>query len=135
MNDLPHNTCMCTYHANFIEAVSALHKLIPNVPSYNDGFVRQFLCENSKMDCWFSECNECLGISAESLKDAIGNTSLSSPVSWMVWKQNAHTKRIEKQKESKTLTDLIAHIAALSSQFLKHCFIKREQANTFNNYD
>lgn len=118
-----------------MEGVSALQKVAANVPRYDDGFVRQFLCQEASMDCWFGKCNKCSGISAESLKSAVGNVSLQSPVSWIVWGKNAQSKRIEKHKKKGTLESLIAHIAALSPQFLKHSYIKREQSLTFNIHD
>lgn len=40
-----------------------------------------------------------------------------------------------KKTENGKLGVLIAHLAAISSHFLKHSFIKREQAETFNSYD
>lgn len=135
INDLPHNTCMCQYHANFMEAVNALNKAVPNIPAYEDGFVRQFLCQVSSKDCWFGECAECAGIPLDKLKDAVGEAQLSAKVSWIVWKKNIKTKRVEKEKENGKMTDLIAHIAAISEQFLKHSFIKRSQSDTFNLHD
>lgn len=126
---------MCSYHANFMEAVSALHNIIPNLPNYDNGFVSQFLCKDSSMDCWFAKCTTCSGISVESLKGAVGNTSLRSSASWMVWEKNVQSKRIEKQKKYGTLANLIAHTVSLSTQFLKHSYIKREQSQAFSMHE
>lgn len=117
-----------------MEAVTALNKSVPNVPGYDDGFVRQFLCQDSTMDCWLSKCTECHGVSIEKLKDAVGTQS-SSNVSWVVWKKNKDTKRVEKLKENGQVGDLIAHISAIAPQFLRHSFIKREQSESFNLHD
>lgn len=94
MDDLPHN--MCQYHANFIEAVGALHKAVPSVPGYHDGFVQKFLCEGASMDCRLSKCNDCNGISVTKLNDSIDDSPLNSNVEWMVWKKKVQSKRIEK---------------------------------------
>lgn len=120
INDLPHNTCMCAYHANFMEAVAALNEAVPSVPGYDDGFVRQFLCQDSSMDCWYGKCAECNGISVDKLKDAVGETQLSPQISWMIWKKNKKTNRVEKEKENGKVTDLVAYIASISPQFLRH---------------
>lgn len=51
-SDLPHDMCMCIYHSNFIEPVDALHKYVPSLPDYKNGFVQLFLCDESSMDCF-----------------------------------------------------------------------------------
>lgn len=51
INDLPLDMCLCSYHENFIQAVDALHKYVPNVLDYKKGFVRQFLCKETSADC------------------------------------------------------------------------------------
>lgn len=126
---------MCTYHSNFIEAIDALHKNVPAVPKYNDGFVRQFLCEISSKDCWFAKCTLCSGISIDKLKDLVDKDQLKQNVSWIVWNKVAPSNRIEKQNKTRTLADLLAHIAAMAPQFLKHSYIKREQSEMFNLHD
>lgn len=126
---------MCQYHANFIQAVDSLNKIVPDLPTYKDGFVQKFLCEDASKDCWFGKCGNCKGISVDQLKNAIGNTSLDSAAKWMVWKKNVASKRFEKIEETGKLTHLIAHIAALSAQFLRHSYIKTAQSNTFIAYD
>lgn len=99
------------------------------------GFVSQFVCDGSSMDCWFSKCSNCSGITASKLKDMIDGTPLDSEVSYNVWKKSHQNKRIERQKETGTLSDLIAYTAAISPQFLRHSFVKREQAEMFNTHD
>ena len=56
-------------------------------------------------------------------------------MSWILWKKSTEAKRIKKEQESGTLAELIAHITALSSQFLRHSYNKREQSETFNVQD
>ena len=46
--------------------------------------------------------------------------------------KNTEAKRIKKEQESGTLTELIAHITALSSQFLRHSYNKREQSESLS---
>lgn len=125
INDLPHNMCMCSYHANFIEAVTALNKNIPSIPSYDNGFVQKFLCPVSSIDCWYESCNNCTGISVSKINDLAQDAALDSKVSWKIWKKSVEAKRVEKQEETGTLAELIAYTASLSSQFLRHSFNKR----------
>lgn len=132
--------CMCTYHSNFIEAVTALHKFGANIPDYGQGFVEHFLCESSSSRCWFGTCNECTGISIEKLSAFVafyGKIPFDLNVRWMVWKKNTASKRIEKREVSGSLADLVAHISAMSSQFLKpvgisnSCFYQKKFAAIF----
>ncbi|CAH0563057.1 unnamed protein product [Brassicogethes aeneus] len=134
IRDLPHNVCMCSYHSNFIEAVSSLHKAVDSLPNYDNGFVKLFICKESKMDCWFGRCDKCPGISIFKLNELVGDISLDSKISWMVWKK-VGVNRIEKVKENGSLANLIDHTCALSAKFLKHSFIKREQSEMFNMHD
>lgn len=127
--------CICSYHANFIAGITALHKFVPSVPAYDDGFVQQFLCKDSNIDCWFSKCNKCDGISIERLKESVNGIALNTPVTWMFWRKNDTSKRIEKYEEVGTLEDLLRHITELSPQFLRHSYVKREQSDTFNKFD
>lgn len=127
--------CLCTYHSNYIEAIVALHKYVPSLPDYDNGFVEQFLCDEPKKDCWFGRCDDCHGISIEKMNELIGDTPLNSNVSWMVWKKDKKTKRFEKVEENQKLSALLVHIVSISPQFLRHHFVKREQADTFNKYD
>lgn len=127
--------CLCSYHANFIEAIEALQKCIPDMPGYKNGFIQKFLCDNSTKSCWFGECRDCHGISVDNLRDCYGDTRLDSKASWIVWEKNDVAKRTEKKKKSGTLMDLTAHISAISTQFLRHSFCKRQQSDTFNKSD
>lgn len=135
ISDLPHDMCLCNYHENFIEAVDALHKYVPKSPKYKDGFVQQYLCEQTSIDCWLMKCKNCTGIHVAKISAFFGDVPLDTKVKWMVWKKNTHSKRIEKQEQGGKLTDLAAHISALSPQFLKHSYVKRAQSDTFNKID
>jgi hypothetical protein len=127
--------CLCVYHANFIEAVSSLHHTVHSLPDYENGFVQLFVCEGSSMECWYGICKTCTGITVSKLKQLIGNSPLNSNVKWKVWKKNNEANRVEKLEECGTLDALIVHTSALSSQFLRHSFNKREQSKMFNDCD
>lgn len=86
--------------------------------------MQRFVCAVSSMDCWYGECDKCSGDTPHDLQ-----------VSWFEWKQNNNVNRTEKREEKGKLSDLISHLATMSSQFLVHCYNKREQADSFNNHD
>lgn len=37
-SQMPSNVCTCVYHENYMMAVSALHAVVPSVPSYSKDF-------------------------------------------------------------------------------------------------
>lgn len=45
------------------------------------------------------------------------------------------TNRVEKEKENGKAAELVAYIASIAPQFLRHSFIKRKQSETFNLHD
>lgn len=135
INQWPHNTCLCSYHSNNVEAVNVLHKNIPDLPSYEKGFVNEFLCEEPSKDCWFARCNKCSGITIDALKTKIGDIPFDKTVSWIEWTKNKVSNRVEKKEKDGKISALIAHVDALSPHFLKHSYIKREQSDVFNLYD
>lgn len=135
VGDLPQHMCLCIYHANFIEAVSALHSIIPSVPDYELGFVQKFLCEESNIDCWFGNCDDCEGITVPAFRSLFVTMNLTQEAKWMEWKKNANTNRTEKQEKKAKLTDLIAHITSMSTHFLRHSYVKRAQSTTFTTID
>lgn len=88
------------------------------------------------MDCWFGHCDDCTGVTIPTLVALGIEIDFNLKVSWNVWRKNPKTNRTEKHaEENKTMKDLLAHTVALSPQFLKHSFTKREQAEMFNLHD
>lgn len=53
----------------------------------------------------------------------------------MLWKKGDASKRMERHKESGTLSGLASTIATISPQFLRHSFVKRQQSEQFNKVD
>ncbi|XP_067634704.1 uncharacterized protein [Eurosta solidaginis] len=135
IKELPHNMCLCSYHANFIDAVSALHKFVAHVSDYENGFVLQFLCDIPSMGCWYGECVKYTGITVPKLTALVGEADLDMQVSWMKWTKNDGVNRTERRQKSGKLTDLVAYISGLSAQFLIHSFNKCEQSEVFNVHD
>lgn len=80
-------------------------------------------------------CRNCSGISIDRINELIGEISLDTEVKWVVWMESNVTNRIERNFEEGKLTALAAHISALSTQFLRHSYVKRSQSDTFNIYD
>ena len=77
--------------------------------------------------CWFNECPTC--------KDAKMLRSMFSfeevePVTWHFWKKDGDDKLCKMVMEG-TTDDLFNHICSELPAFLKHCYIKRCRAKSY----
>ena len=125
---LPHNVCLCKYRENFINAINALHKVLPSVPLYTHELPQTCLCDLVTRECWMNQCEEC--------KDGKGFTKSyqleeNGVTKWYVWKTDSSGKLIKVLEEG-TTEELYTHICSLIPQFMARCYTKRMQAETYN---
>ena len=123
----PRNVCTCVYHQNMFLALDAIHSHIPDIPSYTTEFPSSCLLEPEGDLCWFGECthNGCGFAAKYSLPDNVKD----SRATWMQWQEN--NGRMAKIQESGTLEDLYNYICCMSQKFMRHCFVKRQQARKY----
>lgn len=57
--------------------------------------------------------------------------NIQCPVTWKQWKKNKETNRFQKYVETGTLEHLQNHFMSILDEFLKHSYIKRCQAASF----
>ena len=55
---LPHNVCLCKYHENIINAVNALHKVLPTMTMYTHDLPQTSLCSSENKKCWMNQCDK-----------------------------------------------------------------------------
>lgn len=53
-------------------------------------------------------------------------------VTWYQWTKNEDENRVQKLPQKGTIKKLLMYFIGLISQFLKHSFVKRSQAESFN---
>ena len=127
---MPHNVCLCKYHENFILAIDALHKKVPDIPKYSEQTPNSLLCDSPTEHCWNNECPHCCdgkrfhAIFDESVVDEV-------EVNWFVWETGAEKQLMKVCKEG-TTEDLRSHIVSMIPSFLLHTHTKREQAASYN---
>ncbi|KAG1682566.1 hypothetical protein GQR58_010849 [Nymphon striatum] len=120
---LPHNVCLCRHHENFIIAINALHKANLSVPLYSHDLPQLFLCSLPTYNC--NACNNGKGfLKAYPIEE-------TTEVLWSVWK-NAEDGRLSKIVEEGTTRDLVGYITSIIPKFMKHCYVKRMQAMSYN---
>lgn len=129
-NKLPHNVCLCKYHENFIMALEALHKQVPEIPNYSEDFPSCLLCAKQSTNCWLNQCVDCKD--GKIFISFFGEYAVKhcNEITWYVWKK-LENERLCKVVEDGTISDLMKYICRILPQFLEHCFGKRSQAKTY----
>lgn len=127
-NKMPHNVCLCKYHENFMNAINSFHKFVQEFPSYNHNFILEnIICEEPTENCWLSKCSVCMDSIRHKL-DAVLEKDAPAQVKWEIWKDEG---KLIKATEEGTSHDLAEYIATNTPQFLKHSYIKRSQAGSY----
>ena len=123
----PSNVCTCIYHENMILSLSAVNKHVPGIPSYSKDFPASCLADPESDLCWFGKCshNGCGFKARYELPPAVGDEKAK----WMQWQE--YGGRIAKLEMNGKVKDLYAHIASMSTKFLYHCRIKRQQIKSY----
>ncbi|XP_072180506.1 uncharacterized protein [Diadema setosum] len=131
---IPHNVCLCKIHENAINVFSALHKSVPAFPPYTRELPASFLCTDPSRECWLNECEKCReGAGFEKNFKAVFEECMNSPSSWSQW-ESGDDGRMKKILEEGTVGELLHHAMTILPQFLKHCYVKREQAAVYNEH-
>jgi len=128
---LPHNVCLCKYHENFIAAVNAIHRAVPEFPDYSRTLPATFLCDPSTKMCWMNECNECKDGKGFQTKcrDMLSEVAADF-CSWFIWK-NDEDGKLAKVCEEGSIDELVEYFSGILPQFLQHTYYKREQAASY----
>lgn len=129
---MPNNGCVCIYHANFIEACSALHKAVPQFPSYSLDLTQLLVCCEFGRDCWFKTCDDC---SPKKIEEKLFNIIAGSGlklVKWLQWKHDKVKNRTQRHEEHGTVNVLMTYFVSIYKDFLKHSYTKEQQSEDFN---
>jgi len=128
-SQMPSNVCTCVYHENFFMAVDALHAVVPAVPLYTTALPSSCLLCPDNDACWFSECDHA-GCGFQFKYQLPDDGSLvSKEVRWKKWEESSG--RLVKGEETGTVKELYDYVCSLAPKFLRHCRIKRLQAQQY----
>ena len=138
LGQYPHQACLCVYHENIRLLCDCLSKSIPDFSNYSGGFVDCFVCSPESESCMFGQCDEC---PSPVWIESISKEDLSLMVTWYQWQRvvqkmkgkesNSTVKKMEKICKEGTLEDALCMLKEQLPFFLKHVYIKREQAKYF----
>lgn len=127
VGDTPANLCLCMYHADFINAVDSIKKVIPEMPAYGEEFYSSFFCEPMSKACWINECPDCNGVFYDTLRGTTKD-QWNVPAKWNQWLKNP---RWINEVRTATLGDLVERLFDIAPNFFVHNYAKREQQKSF----
>lgn len=81
ISEIPHNVCVCSYHANYTFLLEALNKFHPNLPIDTAEFLKLICCDVTKEKCMTSDCNRCFDVT--DIIPLKGDTTIKT--NWKQW--------------------------------------------------
>lgn len=132
VGDTPLDQCRCYYHENFILCCTAIKRGMTEFPKYGPELEKLILCENAEKNCWMRNCLKCPDIQLTLAKIMKRSKSKKGDlVTCVHWIKNDETKRFQKSVQKGTLESLLNHFVKILPDFLRHSYIKRKQAASF----
>jgi hypothetical protein len=127
LSQLPHNVCVCMYHANFVYLVEAIQKICPAVP--ND-LMSLLVCNAASEECITNSCPSCnLETGFQTLvgewDSELSDEQRHEEVRYEQWMAN------EKRIGHANFTQLTLMLQEKIVPFALHSFVKRQQSAGF----
>ena len=126
VNQLPQTVCVCKYHENVKLLLEPLNNIKSTLPSTCKDFVSAVYTEESEM-CMFGKC-ECCTEKFNFTFDVLFE-HYKTQISWYQWE--SVNQRIVKEKKAGTVEDCVNVLKQLTSNFLFHAYVKRQQSLFF----
>ena len=125
---IPHNLCICKYHANVDLLLDSLHTVSSLTSSHRE-LLAQVVCDVNNEECMFDRCQLCKGhCDAEYFQISIEDTTLQ--IKWYQWMRTEEGQTV-KVAQTGTVHDAVILLAQQLVFFKKHAFIKKKQADYF----
>lgn len=128
-NKMPHNMCVCMYHANFGFLLQSCSKVIPSFPRDFETFLKEVCCDIQNEYCMTSHCKKCLTEVKDDLIPLAYLANMEEEVNWQQWRKIEN--HIVLSNTTATISDLVFDIEANLSSFKTHFFVKRAQQKYF----
>ena len=123
---MPHNVCICKYHANMDFCVKALFNVTRSFPSSSKDLLTRVVCDEDNEKCMRNACSDCADYDIASF---VEETILQHPVSWQKWSDSEGMPTLI--KVSGCVKDVLNGIQKEINQFKSHCFVRRSQLYYF----
>lgn len=129
-NNMPHNMCVCQYHANFGFLLEACVKVIKTLSSDFETFLKSTCCNIQDENCMANVCKNCVQDIKNDLVPLKYYTNLDENVKWQHWRKV--DARVTLTYTIAPLSDLIHELEVQLPIFKLHFFVKRSQQNYFD---
>lgn len=123
--DTPHNVCVCTQHANYINLFKSLKKFLP-LPENHKKLMEMISCDITNEACMSGSCDKC----PKNFWNSFDTTNLvAKQISWNQW--SYINNRPEIITKTTTCEEALNELKNMTDKFRLHCYIKQVQSNHF----
>lgn len=123
---MPHNVCVCRYHANFNFLTEAIHDKLPLFPKSGKELLVQVCCDIQNESCMNSICEKCeYDIEFSLLPLDYSRNSENILIKWQQWKDIDGRAQLETIET--TLYNTVNYLERQLKTFKMHCYIKTKQ--------
>lgn len=128
ISDMPHDVCVCKYHANIFYLIDILHKNV-KFPKTHRELLQEIVCSLEGEDCMMGICQNCKDID---LKYSVLPLKYDESLE-LIFKQWATINgRVEIISLEKSIEMIISTLENQLPFFKKHIFIKNSQQKYFD---
>lgn len=130
-SEMPHNVCVCRYHANFNYIVQSIHEKIEAFPPSGSTLLNFICCDTMNEKCMINNCSNCeynLGYALLPLQYICSSDTIN--IKWRQWQDvNGRPQSIFTES---SLTTAIYYLEQQLYAFKIHCYVKRVQERYFD---
>lgn len=152
-SEMPHNVCVCTYHANVTFLLECIAKEIKEFPKTHRLFLEKVACDITSETCMTGVCEKCAVDDFDELIPA--GTDIEKCITWNQWQnvevdiapkkpkgktqeeQKANTEKRKKKEIMKivsfkgTINEVLQQLLSQTLKFKTHSFVKNVQSKYF----
>lgn len=128
-SDMPHNVCVCRYHANMEMALTAASQICESIPPKCRQLCEKLVCSTENEECMTGKCEKCKDKATILIYKGVDEQVLAKEIEWKKWTDIEG--RMKTVVETGSLSDLIHYIVEQLPSFLVHFFVKNMQHKYF----
>lgn len=125
VSKMPHNMCVCVYHANFGFLLESCTKSIPSFPTDFEKFLKAVCCDIHNEYCMTNTCKKCITDLQDQFVPVAYLANMDDEVNWQQWLKI--NNQIALSDTTSTLSELIMLMETKLASFKRHFFVKRAQ--------
>lgn len=126
---IPHNMCVCQYHANFAFILTSIAEVITSFSPNFETFLKSVCCNIENEQCMTSNCRNCVKDVKNDLVPLKYFSLMDKSMEWKHWRKVED--RIALTHTEGSLSDLLYELDAQLPFFKRHFFVKRSQQYYF----